>query len=953
MRSPRAIVVGLLMLGGSLLPALAPSASAATLPQHLKAHASATTTSDSALEWANALSVQWVSSSWAGSHGTAPAERSVIHASLQYASAATLRDAELTFTTRGPVRLITSPTVSLGTVRADHPTRFRIAFEVYAGGCGEIQVKLSGVAPGAAALRYLSPLTFATGAGRVAFSPNGLLPAQENALALQEPRLGHALYRQRLFALEGGGARVTFSEADGPDAVPANTVVHGTVEYEDRNGPKHPARDVYVQIWDLSGAAPGTHLTTVFTNAAGAYTATVSTLRPNHTARSLYVQPLAANAGFQIVAAFGATVPQHIDSPPHAATGATQTVNLVANNSANNNTAFDVADMLVTGDAYVLRIHGSAFPRITAAFPDAAGTDFIPSNNTAEIVQGDRFDWDVVLHEFGHYVAANLKIDTSKGGHHGLGQNLGEPPPNGYGKNAGIQLAWSEGFATWFSLTAQYELNVAAMHIPYAGDWTYDDTEDANIMEPINNQTVVPSLGEDNEVSVARFLYQVLMNPAIRMTDTTIIDALVNAKANTLATALTALMKADDAAAFGNKLNTVASEEKMNDFACVLTTQAVSPQITSPSASAVATSTPTEFDWTANGAGPSNRLNDFDIQFWSPTWGKLLWEGAVTPFATTANSDDWTPTQAQWNAVMAQMDESQSYPSKLNVMVVGTDTNSPVTGPYGSCAVSLSVAPITVTATAVDASGVLAPSPADAGLCSTLPSDLDQFTLNASNLIPNSNYSVQLYDPNNNYGSVGATNPGALNGYPTTGLTPSTAPPAGMPPNTVSSNSLGDINGLTITIPDIPSQTNWPLILTPLGTQGQTIAGRIGTTTVDVGFVTCGETPVGTGSTTLYWDGNGAVPSTGVTLTWDAGTMYQTSETVGSLSDGDYYYNNTNPGPSGPLPVYCQGGGADTVTINLTTFSGAQTYGPFNFTCNEAGPDRGQVIARYGEVSRT
>jgi len=48
--------------------------------------------------------------------------------------------------------------------------------------------------------------------------------------------------------------------------------------------------------------------------------------------------------------------------------------------------------------------------------------------------RGDTFDWDVVLHEFGHYVAANLGIDTSKGGLHGWEDNLGQT----YGLDAGF-----------------------------------------------------------------------------------------------------------------------------------------------------------------------------------------------------------------------------------------------------------------------------------------------------------------------------------------------------------------------------------------------------------------------------------------------------------------------------------------------------------------------------------
>lgn len=935
MRTPHALVSGLLILGGTTLPAVFASATATVPAPHHSPTPSATHAPQLNLEYTNSPSAQWVPSSWTGTRGSAPAERTVTHASVQFASAAPLRGATLTFTTSGPVRLVTPRTVRIGTLRAFDPARYRIAFEVYADGSGGIQVELAGTAADGAALRYSSPLNFATGSRHVAFATNGLLSAQANALRLEEPALGGPLYRERLAALEGGGATTTFSEAHGPSATPKTTTVHGVIDYQDRNGNKHPCRDIYVQVYDdVPGAAADPLVASTTTNPAGSYSVTVATLRSNGTARSLYVQPLAADAGFQIVLNIGDKVPQHLDSVDHTANGATQTVDMVANNTADNNTAFDVADMLVTGDAYVLRIHNNRpFPRISASYPNPKGTDFMPGSNTAEIVQGDRFDWDVVLHEFGHYVAANLGIDTSKGGNHKLSQNLGEPSL--YGKNLGIRLAWSEGFATWFSLTAQYEEKVAAMHIPYAGDWSYEDTEDANIEEPINvNTAAVPSLGEDNEVSVARILYHVLIDPAIKMTDTAIINALVAAKATTLSTATAVLMKADGAAAFGNQSGTVNAEKKMNAFGCMLTTQVVSPQIELPGANAVFTAaSPTSFTWQPNGAGPSNRLNQSNLQFWSPTWGKLLW---TSPQITTPANDNlpgWTPTQAQWNALMAQTDENNYYPSKMNVVVVGSDINAPVTGPYGSCAVPVSVSQPTVAVTPADSTdNVIVPIPS--AFSGGLNPLIDQFVVNASGLEPSTYYSLSLYNRVNGYG-------------PVTQLTPSTTPAAPNPPNSVITDSNGNIVNADITIPDMPADANWPLTLTPLGTQGQAIPGRIGTTTMAIGWDTVGEVSAASGPALLYWGGAGVEPNTPVTFTWDSGTPNQVTSTVTSLADGEYYYNNTSPGPSGPLNVVCTG--SDTITVDAITYNGpSELGGTFNCAQEVGGPNRGGgAIAHY------
>jgi hypothetical protein len=95
---------------------------------------------------------------------------------------------------------------------------------------------------------------------------------------------------------------------------------------------------------------------------------------------------------------------------------------------------------------YTKRINsGATLGAITASFPDAGGTNFNPgSTNSAKILQGDRFDWDVILHEYGHFVGGKFNIKDSPGGRHGLDENIGEQLT----KDEGIRLAWSEGSAT-------------------------------------------------------------------------------------------------------------------------------------------------------------------------------------------------------------------------------------------------------------------------------------------------------------------------------------------------------------------------------------------------------------------------------------------------------------------------------------------------------------------------
>ena len=911
MRTPRAWVAGLLAISVGMVPMLATSPVAgAEAPGGSAVHAAAAKAAAAPpdIEYDNALSVDWVPSSVAGGSGSLPLPlRAVAHESLQYASAVPLRDARLQFVVNGPITMLTPASVRIRNVGAVDPTRYTAAFRIAGNGSGGIEAKLSGYAPGGGFLRYSAVLNFATGAGHVAFADNGLLAAKANALALESRSLGTARYSQELAALLGSGARTTFSEAAGPSAS-TTTQVSGTIAYLASDSSQHPSRSITVQVWDSDGTSPaGTLVASTTTNLSGQYSASVSTLRSDGTPRDLYVQALAANSGFTVVLNFGDTLPQHIDSTPETATGAPQTVALLANNTASNNTAFDIADMLVTGDQYVLRINNNTpFPRITVSYPNPKGTNFTPGQNIAKILQGDTFDWDVVLHEFGHYVASNLGIDTSKGGLHGWEDNLGQI----YGKNAGIQLAWSEGFATWFSLTAQIVEGVAALKIPNAGDDYFDDTDDANFHVPMNTNTPYASKGEDNELSVARSLWHMRTDSDLAMSDLVIINALVAQHANTLSAAIAALLPAGGAAPFGNVDpngdDSASSELKMNTFGCLETYEVVAPQIVDPAAHDVVGATPPTFTWQSNGAGPSNRLDQFQVQFWSPIWDKLLYQSAQITSAPTDNTVTYTPSQSEWNTFMATKDDNGKYPTAVNVVVVGSDTNTPTTGPYASCALPLSITPIDLTVAPADTfDNVIAPAPS---LCpGYFDPQINQFVLNGTGLEPSTSYALELYDPKNGYGPV-----------------------INMTPNSVTTNSIGDINSATITIPDMPAQKNWPLILTPQ-------SGQQAITTVPIVWDLCAETLTTIGPTPLYWGGAGVAPNTTVTLYWDGAEI----ESVTSQPDGEYFYSGSTP-PT----VTCTG--SDTITVDATTFNGASDIsGALQCGSSAAGGDK--AMARDGE----
>ncbi len=114
--------------------------------------------------------------------------------------------------------------------------------------------------------------------------------------------------------------------------------------------------------------------------------------------------------------------------------------------------------------------------------------------DTIRILQGDRWDRDVVLHEYGHFVDRQFKITETSGGDHFLDENLSTR----YDPETAKRLAWGEGWADFFAVAIQYAKT---------SDSYYDDTEDVNIH--FNLDGPIKHLGTDCEAAVACILWDI------------------------------------------------------------------------------------------------------------------------------------------------------------------------------------------------------------------------------------------------------------------------------------------------------------------------------------------------------------------------------------------------------------------------------------------------------------
>ena len=433
----------------------------------------------------------------------------------------------------------------------------------------------------------------------------------------------------------------------------AQIQVQGRVKWVDRRGPgepgsAHPARGVLIEICDTRLAPGAQVVATTNTNESGQYNATVET--PAGSLRDILVRAR-SQAPAATVQAVGTTLPYILPSAAFSAqpANAVVTADIGGNFAKTNNAAFSVLDAIVGARQYVSKMSHTDLAPVPVEFPAPGSASYFQSGQL-HILLGDRWDWDVIMHEYGHYVSRCFDLDNSPGGTHYFNENIGDRLP----KSDAIRLAWGEGWPTFFAILAQKEMGMASYGIPYVGDPIYSDTEDASI--DIDLSASEGSMGEDNEVSIMRLLYQaVIESTGTHLSGASLWQVLVSAKPPHLSPAYSAMIAQLDTQA-------VAS------VGSIATRHRIAPGPSEPATGPSLPETPPVFNWAANGGGGLHHNNRFTLRFLARDL-TLLWESA--PIVSGTN---YQPTADEWGALRAK--------NVFYWLVAGFDSDDPATGPY-------------------------------------------------------------------------------------------------------------------------------------------------------------------------------------------------------------------------------------------------------------------------------
>ena len=413
-----------------------------------------------------------------------------------------------------------------------------------------------------------------------------------------------------------------------------NVTVSGKVQWKDTDGGLHPLPAAKVEVLHDPSSGDDVVMATTTTQADGTYTVP-AVYDNNSELPNIFVKISAVSTIARVLPATSGAKAYFAKSATQAgvADGTNMTVNLDIDNSTTAGQSFSIHHALVVAGTYIAQLNGNAPALIDVKFP-SNGSHF---NGDIHLLAGDKWDWDVIHHEYGHYIMDAYNFEQNPGGSHSFSQNLSEV----HGKGKGLRLAWGEGWPTFFGTAAQHALNTSSLNIPKVGDLNYDDTEDATISYSLETTT---GTGEDNEQSVSTVLWDLYDDKNDgESTQYSGVDLFKLAKSNSVFYI----------SQFWDALVSGKSYEEKSRAGKTFGLNKIAPVISAP-ANASELAEGLTFSWTPNGGGPTHKLDEFTLKFFDVDLSivlKTITVSGATSYTLTAddvNSFNTDATYIKW-----------------------------------------------------------------------------------------------------------------------------------------------------------------------------------------------------------------------------------------------------------------------------------------------------------------
>lgn len=285
--------------------------------------------------------------------------------------------------------------------------------------------------------------------------------------------------------------------------------ISGTVTWAGSNNTPQPARLLEIDLCDKEIANAYTTLASTNTSTSGSFSFTVDNatgIFENGYDISLHVK---AKSPYGHARSYLSTTHIYVDCGDNIKI--TFTGYYTANASSIFSRSIYLLDSLVTGANYVKAMSGVTMPCVEITYPHTDLMQDFYYPDCIQITEQSFNSWDTVLHEYGHYVADYFDILPYVKMAHDQNQNLisylqidnSIPTLALNPKMHGCELAWQEGWATYFCISAQIHQNAKSLNIEDIGDTLfYNNSIEINM--DTNNRW---SKGEGHEFAIARALW--------------------------------------------------------------------------------------------------------------------------------------------------------------------------------------------------------------------------------------------------------------------------------------------------------------------------------------------------------------------------------------------------------------------------------------------------------------
>lgn len=381
----------------------------------------------------------------------------------------------------------------------------------------------------------------------------------------------------------------------------------------------------------------------------------------------------------------------------NVSTGSTTIIDIDITMDSDLGRAFQVSQAIITCANYASAMRGTNMESINVRYPHNENSNrcFYRDNNETIYIVGNRNNdnyninghilhsyasWDVIMHEYGHFVQDKLNIEDNPGGKHWSSVNMydhymshhngGSITPNCEGdcanpsalnaKTEAIKIAYAESWPSIFGgMAQQYYVNLGILdnNIQTVGDSEYDSYKDINYDY---NECIKG--GEAVEQSIMGVLWDVYD------CDVEAYDGISlghNAWWN-LTVDGSSITFSDVVSRF---YSLYSSYTMWDSFDCLLEYYKMSPDNIEFSSELVSHALPT-FSWTPNGTSNNLENNSFRVMIYDSSYSILL------DFLTTNTSFSFT--QSQWDLIMS------STGSSFYIRIGGSQTDNTPTGYYYS-----------------------------------------------------------------------------------------------------------------------------------------------------------------------------------------------------------------------------------------------------------------------------